>query len=95
MRAEVNVVRAVGVPFAAFERGFVRGHAARMPLLLASVVASYVPLHHLSAPPGAARLGSRASRSNSSFKQSIQKMTAIKDGFLLSPCPLEINDINS
>ena len=33
MRAEVNVARAVGVPFAAFERGFVRGHAARMPLL--------------------------------------------------------------
>lgn len=33
MRAEVNVARAVGVPFAAFERGFVRGHAARMLLL--------------------------------------------------------------
>lgn len=33
MRAEVNVARAVGVPFAAFERGFARGHAARMPLL--------------------------------------------------------------
>lgn len=33
MRAEVNVARAVGVPFAAFERGFVRGRAARMPLL--------------------------------------------------------------
>lgn len=33
MRAEVNVARAVGVPFAAFERGFARGRAARMPLL--------------------------------------------------------------
>lgn len=33
MRAEVNVARAVGAPFAVFERGFVRGHAARMPLL--------------------------------------------------------------
>lgn len=34
MRAEVNVARAVGgVPFAAFEREFARGHAARMPLL--------------------------------------------------------------
>lgn len=33
MRAEVNVARAVGVSFAAFERGFARGHAARMPLL--------------------------------------------------------------
>ena len=31
--AEVNVARAVGVPFAAFERGFAHGHAARMPLL--------------------------------------------------------------
>ena len=33
MRAEVNVARAVGVPFATFERGFARGRAARMPLL--------------------------------------------------------------
>ena len=33
MRAEVNVARAVGVPFAAFERGFARGRAARMPPL--------------------------------------------------------------
>ena len=33
MRAEVNVARAVGVPFAAFERGFARGRDARMPLL--------------------------------------------------------------
>lgn len=33
MRAEVNVARAVGVPFSAFERGFARGYAARMPLL--------------------------------------------------------------
>lgn len=33
MRAEVNVARAVGVPFAVFERGFARGRAARMPLL--------------------------------------------------------------
>ena len=33
MRAEVNVARAVGVPFSAFERGFACGHAARMPLL--------------------------------------------------------------
>lgn len=33
MRAEVNVARAVGVPFAAFERGFARGRAARTPLL--------------------------------------------------------------
>lgn len=33
MRAEVNVARAVGVPFAAFERGFARGRAARIPLL--------------------------------------------------------------
>lgn len=31
--AEVNVACAVGVPFASFKRGFVRGHAARMPLL--------------------------------------------------------------
>ena len=30
MHAEVNVARAVGVPFAAFERGFAHGHAARM-----------------------------------------------------------------
>lgn len=34
MRAEVNVARAVGVSFAVFERGFARGRAARMPLLL-------------------------------------------------------------
>ena len=34
MRAETNVARAVGAPFAVFERGFVRGRAARMPLLL-------------------------------------------------------------
>ena len=33
VRAEANVARAVGVPFAAFERGFARGRAARMPLL--------------------------------------------------------------
>lgn len=33
VRAEANVARAVGVPFAAFECGFARGHAARMPLL--------------------------------------------------------------
>ena len=33
MRAEANVACAVGAPFAAFERGFARGHAARMPLL--------------------------------------------------------------
>ena len=33
VRAEVNAARAVGVSFAAFERGFARGHAARMPLL--------------------------------------------------------------
>lgn len=33
MRAEVNVARAVGVPFAAFERGFAHGRGARMPLL--------------------------------------------------------------
>ena len=33
MRAEVNVACAVGVLLAVFERGFVRGHAARMPLL--------------------------------------------------------------
>lgn len=33
MRAEVNIARAVGVPFAAFERGFARGRAARIPLL--------------------------------------------------------------
>ena len=33
MRAEVNVARAVGAPFAAFERGFARGRGARMPLL--------------------------------------------------------------
>ena len=33
MRAEVNVARAVGVPFSAFERGFARGYAARMSLL--------------------------------------------------------------
>lgn len=32
MRAEVNIARAVGVPFAAFERGFARGRAARIPL---------------------------------------------------------------
>lgn len=31
--AEVNAARAVGVSFAAFECGFARGHAARMPLL--------------------------------------------------------------
>ena len=34
VRAEANVACAVGAPFAAFERGFARGHAARMPLLL-------------------------------------------------------------
>lgn len=33
MRAEVNVARAVGAPFAAFERRFARDRAARMPLL--------------------------------------------------------------
>ena len=33
MRAEVNVARAVGAPFAAFEHGFARDRAARMPLL--------------------------------------------------------------
>lgn len=33
MRAEANVACAVGAPFAAFERGFARGYAARMPLL--------------------------------------------------------------
>ncbi len=30
MRAEANVACAVGAPFAAFERGFAHGHAARM-----------------------------------------------------------------
>lgn len=33
VRAEANVACAVGAPFAAFERGFARGHAARMPPL--------------------------------------------------------------
>lgn len=33
VRAEANVACAVGVPFAAFERGFARGRGARMPLL--------------------------------------------------------------
>lgn len=84
VRAEVNVARAVGVPFSAFERGFARGYAARMPLLFSFRRCHVRTAHHLSAPSGAARLESRASRSNSSFKQSIQKMTAIKGGFLLS-----------
>lgn len=34
VRAEANVACSVGVPFAVFERGFARGRAARMPLLL-------------------------------------------------------------
>lgn len=33
VRAEANVARAVGVSFAAFERGFARDRAARMPPL--------------------------------------------------------------
>ena len=33
VRAEANVACAVGAPFAAFERGFARDHAARMPPL--------------------------------------------------------------
>lgn len=33
VRAEANVARAVGVSFAAFERGFAHGRGARMPLL--------------------------------------------------------------
>lgn len=85
VRAEVNVARAVG---GCRSRHSSVDSRAVAPLgcrrCLASVVATYVPPHHLSAPPGAVRSGSRASRSNSSFKHSIQKMTAIKGGFLLS-----------
>ncbi len=65
MRAEVNVARAVGVPFSAFERGFARGYAARMPLLFSFRRCLLRTATPLECAVWCRAIESRASRSNS------------------------------